>query len=184
MTANQKHPDSDPTKQALFLRLFLSSEREVYRYVAALVPNAADAEEIVQQAAVALWEKFDQYDPRQPFTPWACRFALNVAKQWMARHQKWKSLLDGQFAEELLRRREELLQAIDVRLQYLDQCVDKLPHDQRKILDDYYVERTNISVISQRAGRSIDAVYKLLQRIRRSLRECIENSMRKGLEPA
>jgi RNA polymerase sigma-70 factor, ECF subfamily len=43
----------------------------------ALVPNVADAEDIVQQAAIALWEKFDAYDPAQPFTPWACRFALN-----------------------------------------------------------------------------------------------------------
>jgi RNA polymerase sigma-70 factor, ECF subfamily len=45
--------------------------------VAPLVPNVADAEDIVQQTAIALWEKFDAYDPAQPFTPWACRFALN-----------------------------------------------------------------------------------------------------------
>jgi paraquat-inducible protein B len=29
------------------------------------------------ETAIALWEKFDAYDPAQPFTPWACRFALN-----------------------------------------------------------------------------------------------------------
>ena len=55
--------------QQRFLSLFLRSEREVFRYVAALVPNVADAEDIVQQTAVALWEKFDAYDPAQPFTP-------------------------------------------------------------------------------------------------------------------
>jgi RNA polymerase sigma-70 factor (ECF subfamily) len=44
--------------------------------VSVLVPNLPDAEDIVQQTAVALWEKFDEYDPKLPFTPWACRFAL------------------------------------------------------------------------------------------------------------
>ena len=68
------NPDQGPTHpdhpgKAQFLRLFLSSERELFRYVAALVANVDDAEEIVQQTAVVLWEKFDQYDHRQPFTP-------------------------------------------------------------------------------------------------------------------
>ncbi len=56
-----------------------------FRYVAALVPNVADAEDIVQQTALALWEKFDAYDPSQPFTPWAWRFALNKTKHWLIR---------------------------------------------------------------------------------------------------
>ncbi len=43
--------------QQRFLSLFLRSEREIFRYVAALVPNVADAEDIVQQTAlVALGE--------------------------------------------------------------------------------------------------------------------------------
>ena len=34
------------TSQQQFLSLFLRSEREIFRYVAALVPNMADAEAI------------------------------------------------------------------------------------------------------------------------------------------
>src|SRR5689334_25022209 len=80
--------------QQRFLSLFLRSEREIFRYVAALVPNVTDAEDIVQQTAIALWEKFAAYDPSQPFTPWACRFALNKTRQWIERHQRWQALLD------------------------------------------------------------------------------------------
>ena len=45
--------------QQRFLALFLRSEREIFRYIAALVPNVIDAEEIVQQTALELWAKFD-----------------------------------------------------------------------------------------------------------------------------
>src|SRR5689334_4799955 len=95
MPPDEQRPLDDPAAaQQRFLSLFLRSEREIFRYVAALIPNVADAEDIVQQTALALWEKFDAYDPSQPFTPWACRFALNKTRQWLERRERWQALLD------------------------------------------------------------------------------------------
>src|SRR5512147_908276 len=109
MSADSKSRFEDKSAaQQRFLSLFLRSEREIFRYVAALVPSVADAEDIVQQTALALWEKFDAYDPSQPFTPWACRFALNKTRQWTERRQRWQALLENGLAEELVRRREDL----------------------------------------------------------------------------
>ena len=88
-----RHFEDPAAAQQRFLSLFLRSEREVFRYVAALVPNVADAEDIVQQTALSLWEKFDTYDASQPFTPWACRFALNKTRQWLERRQRWQLLI-------------------------------------------------------------------------------------------
>src|SRR5581483_10636071 len=92
--------DASAAEQQRFLSLFLRSEKEIFRYVASLVPNTADAEDIVQQTALALWEKFAAYDPALPFTPWACRFALNKAKQWIERRQRWQTLLERGVADE------------------------------------------------------------------------------------
>ncbi len=59
-----------------FVRLLADGQREVLRYILALVPDVHDAHEILQDTAVDLWKKFDQYDPAYPFIPWACRFAF------------------------------------------------------------------------------------------------------------
>ena len=59
----QRRFDDSNVAQQRFISLFLRSEREIFRYVAALVPNVSDAEDIVQQTALVLWEKFDAYDP-------------------------------------------------------------------------------------------------------------------------
>ncbi len=40
--------DDSNAAQRRFLSLFLRSEREIFRYVAALVPNLTEAEDIVQ----------------------------------------------------------------------------------------------------------------------------------------
>ena len=125
MNTESDHPAPKSAAQEEFLRVFLANEREIFRYVAALVPPTADAQEIVQQTAVVLWEKFDRYDSSRPFAPWACRFALNVARKWMARRQRWKALLDGGLAEELALRREQLRPEFDARLVHLANCLQK-----------------------------------------------------------
>ena len=178
MNENPDQPASKPASQQEFLRVFLANEREILRYVVALVPNLGDAQEIVQQTAVVLWEKFDQYDAERPFAPWACRFALNVTRQWMARRKRWKALLDGELAEELAVRREQLRSEFDARLVHLGQCLQKLPEEQRTLVDGYYFRQMDVATVSEQAERTVDAVYKALQRIRRQLRECIERSLR------
>jgi RNA polymerase sigma-70 factor (ECF subfamily) len=168
--------------QQRFLSLFLRSEREVFRYVAALVPNVTDAEDIVQQTALALWEKFDAYHPDQPFTPWACRFALNKTKQWIERRQRWQALLEGGLAEELVQRREELRPEIETRLKHLESCLNKLPAEQRSMVEGYYYRRDGIAKLAEETGRTVAAAYKTLQRIRQALQTCIENAA-KGAAP-
>jgi RNA polymerase sigma-70 factor (ECF subfamily) len=179
MTGRNDRRTSDDS-QAQFLRLFLSSERELFRYVAALVPDAGDAEEIVQQTAVELWKKFDQYDARQPFTPWACRFAINVVKQWVAGRQRWQSLLERGLAEELADRRNQLRPQFESRLSHLDQCLEKLPPEQRGIVESYYFRRQSIDAIAAETRRSVESVYKTLQRVRLVLRQCIERAEQAG----
>ena len=175
---------SDPKRQAVdqaaaqqrFLSLFLRSEREVFRYVAALVPHVADAEDIVQQTALSLWEKFDAYDPNQPFTPWACRFALNKARQWLERRQRWQALLEKGLAEELAQRREELRPELETRLRHLEGCLAKLPDDQHAVVEGYYFRREGIEKLAENSGRTVAATYKTLQRVRQALQVCIENA--------
>ena len=160
--------------QQRFLSLFLRSEREIFRYVAALVPNVTDAEDIVQQTALALWEKFDAYDPAKPFTPWACRFALNKTRQWIERRQHWQALLEHGLAEELAQRRQELQPEFELRLKHLESCLGRLPQGQRSLIEGYYYERAGIETLAERSGRSAAATYKMLQRIRHTLQLCVE----------
>src|SRR6059058_2486386 len=127
----KRQSEDQAAAQQRFLSLFLRSEREIFRYVAALVPNAADAEDIVQQTALALWEKFDAYDPSQPFTPWACRFALNKAKQWVEGRWPDKHALEFRSVSDRVRLSvpgefESLTLAAWVRVQGLDRQFNSL----------------------------------------------------------
>lgn len=167
-------------RHAQFLALFLASEKELFRYISALVPGVADAQDLVQQTALALWRKFEAYDPGQPFTPWACRFALLEVKEFLRRSRKWQALLDGGLADELVRRRESLAADLDRRLTYLAGCLDKLPSQQRAVVEGYYYERQSVEGLATRTGRTVEAIYKSLQRIRQTLLECVAVSLQQA----
>src|SRR5688572_22744732 len=176
LPAPLRDPENPAPTQQRFLSLFLRSEREIFRYVAVLIPNVADAEDIVQQTALVLWEKFEAYDPSQPFTPWACRFALNKTRQWLERRQRWQALLEAGLAEELAQRREELRPELDSRLRHLEGCLGKLPAEQLSLIEGYYYRRDDIDTLAARSNRTVAATYKMLQRVRLALQTCIEKS--------
>lgn len=170
--------DAEPDAHARFMRLFLGSEKEIFRYVAVLVPRMTDAQDVVQQTAVALWKKFAQYDASQPFTPWACRFALLEARQFLRRNQRWGALLDDNLVETLVERRSALGDEMDQRFSHLAECLGKLAPEQRQTVERYYYERRPVEELASQAGRSVEAIYKALQRIRQALFECVTRALK------
>lgn len=185
MSAEDSPKNESPTPNAgkedphaRFIRLFLASEREIFRYVAAIVPSVTDAQDVVQQTAQVLWQKFDQYDPQFPFTPWACRFALLEAKTHLRKSRRWQEFLDDYLAEELVRRRAELSDDFERHFQHLQGCLGKLPSAQRNMVEGYYYRREKIETLAVALGGTAEGIYKSLQRIRRALQDCLTRSMK------
>jgi len=165
--------DTDAAQQR-FLSLFLQSEREIYRYVASLVPNTTDAKDIVQQTAMELWKKFELYD--QPsLLPLGLPICLEQGPQMDGAAPTVASLAGQGLAEELSQRRQELQPEFERRLKHLESCLDKLLPGQRSLVEAYYYERADIESLSERSGRTAAASYKMLQRIRHTLQLCVES---------
>src|SRR5262245_34313992 len=64
-----------PAKGKLFLRLFLQNRRRLYAYILTLLPNRADADDVLQEASLVMWDKFDERQPPEDFAAWGCRVA-------------------------------------------------------------------------------------------------------------
>src|SRR5262245_5742011 len=62
-------------KGRAFLRLFLQNERRLYAYILTLLPHRADADDVLQEASLVMWDKFDDANPPADFTAWGCRIA-------------------------------------------------------------------------------------------------------------
>jgi RNA polymerase sigma-70 factor (ECF subfamily) len=166
-----------PLNHEQFMRLFLQSERELLRYVMALVPNVSDARDVVQETALALWREIGKYDPAKPFIPWACRFALNEARVFLRKESRQRRVLQEDVAALLEEKRLAATTELDARRVFLQECLDRLPEDQRGLLRGYYFDDESIDTLAAGLSRSKEAIYKSLQRIRHALQQCIERKV-------
>jgi RNA polymerase sigma-70 factor (ECF subfamily) len=159
------------------LRLWVRNQADVYRYVFALLPNAADAQDVLQATCVALWRKAEQLDLSRPFLPLAFRFALLEVRKHRDKNRRWAEFLDDSMLEKIARQREETHDLLEARRQALDGCVAKLGPADRALLDQHYQRRMTVPEIAEATGRNIHTLYKALQRIRRQLLACINAAL-------
>ncbi len=106
--------------------------------------------------------------------PWACRFARNEVKLYMRTDQRWKHFLDDETVNALAGRQLEISGELDRRRIHLRECLRKLPAAQRTVVEEYYFNDASVERIAKSSRRSVDAIYKSLQRIRSALMDCVQ----------
>lgn len=164
-------PHDDPHER--FMRLFLRHETSILRSVLVFVPHRTEARDIVQETAVALWRHFPDYDPGRPFVNWACGFARIEVRRFLRRRQRQTQLTEAA-AVALMATEDAEAPGREEQARHLRECRDQLPREHRRLLDGYYVEELRVPALAQRHARSEEAIYKMLQRIRHTLLDCME----------
>lgn len=156
-----------------FVARFAACEQEVYRYVCTLLGSDADAEDVMQETAAALWRKFDEYDPAQPFVPWAVRFAyievLRHRKQARQRGKYFSETLIETLADE----RDKAQPLLEAQRRALTDCLEKLPGAQRDLLNHRYGRDSTIHDLAAASHQPVATLYKTLHRVRRRLLDCV-----------
>ena len=170
-------PNAPFDSHEAFMRQFLQCQRELLRYVMSFVPNAHDARDIVQNTAIALWKKRDEFDSTEEFLPWACRFALNETRMFVRTDARWRKFLNEETIVELAARRLDMRDELDERRIHLRECLRKLPQSQRAVVESYYFADATIEELSASSRRSTEAIYKSLQRIRSLLLQCVQQNL-------
>src|SRR5690606_3269633 len=62
-----------------FIRLLSQHQSQLFGYIFCMVRSLPDTEDVFQQTAVVLWNKFDDFTPGTSFVAWAKCVARNNA---------------------------------------------------------------------------------------------------------
>eukprot|EP00752_Nemacystus_decipiens_P013500 g11958.t1 len=173
-----EHPEQTERVQAdalqrRYLPLWTQHQRRIFAYIYTLIPNRADAEDLLQETSITLWEKFETFEEGTNFVAWACQIAY-----WKVRNARRK------YARSPIIHDDELLRAIsdktladqpllDQRQEALAACLEKLKERDRDMVMSRYESDRTIQDIAKLSGRSVEAAYKALSRIRRGLLDCV-----------
>lgn len=161
-----------------FARLYLQNQGRVYAYIATLIPNRMDAEDLLQKTSLVMWRKWDIYDSSQSYIAWARGIALNEIRNFVRKKERKNIHLSESMIMTLSSKieLEEGKHATD-RIEALEKCLDCMEDPQRDLVEQCYLESRGARVVADRLGISIDAVYMRLHRARRTLVNCIERRL-------
>ena len=178
MTNNQEHSinENDNSKTELFITLLSANHHRVYAFIFSLVPNNADADDIMQETSRVLWEKFDQFIPDTDFVAWA----VTVAKYQVLSSRKKKKptvSLSREIIDLISDESKKVLDESTERFIALRKCVAKLDEKGLMFVKMRYKGGFSARVIAQRIGVSIKTVYRNESRINGLLIRCIRRTL-------
>ena len=173
MSALPHNPTDEVEKRKLLVTLLARHQRQLLGYIHTMVPRIQDAEDIFQETCEVICEKFDTFSPGTDFLAWACeisRWRVRAARTTFARSKvTFSDELVQQLSQTIAAMRHEL----DLRSDALEQCMEKLPDRDRQLVIARYSLGASIEEAAEQNGRSLDAAYKALARIRRVLYDCV-----------
>ena len=171
-------PPHDETESRKRLMLLMTRyQRQIFAYIYTLVPDRHDAEDLLQETSLVVCEKFDDFTPGTDFVAWACQIAwwrIRYSRQKFARA---KVIFDDEVFEAVARTAGEMAVELDERHEALAGCLQKLPARDRELVLTRYEPGSGVAEAARRSGRSMDAAYKALNRLRKLLHDCVTNQL-------
>ena len=160
-----------------FVRLLMRHDRTIRAFLRSLLPTNYDVDEVMQEVSVAAWRKFVELDESENFCRWVCgiaRYEVLVYRRMRARdrlvlNDEIEQLIANEGLEELAFRQRQL--------EALEGCVEKLPVERKRLVLRVYSAEESMKVIAEQIGKSPEALYKLVSRLRRELLGCVERTI-------
>jgi RNA polymerase sigma-70 factor, ECF subfamily len=160
-----------------FLATFIRHQSGIYGFIVTMLSNRHDAEDILQQTSLILWQKWEQFDRGQDFLHWACGIARNEVRNFLRRSAGRRLVFNEQLLNDLADVRLAAEPLLEERRSLLPKCIEKLDLVARHLLERCYTGRSSIQAVARQFHMTPNAAYLRLRRIRRELLECVEQNL-------
>ena len=167
------------TASAQFVAEITRAQRQLYAFILSMVWNPPDADDVLQETNLVLWEKAGEFDDSRPFLPWAMRFAQFQAMAWLKSHRRQRMVFDDDLTRLLAIEAAADEPAFEARHHALADCLQKLRPEQRALVARRYEPDASVSALAESIGTTPKALSDKLRRIRRALSECIQTTLAK-----
>lgn len=159
------------------MALMTRHQRQIFSYIYTLVPRRHDAEDLLQETSVIICEKFDEFRPGSDFVAWACQIAWWRVRYSRQKFARSKVVFDQDLLDAVAQTASALATELDERHEALALCLGKLHARDRELVLTRYEPGHGVPEAARRSGRSMDAAYKALNRIRKSLFDCVTHQL-------
>ena len=159
-----------------FLKLFVKHNRKLFAYILTMIPNHVDAEDVLQETASILWEKFAEYEPGTHFFAWARQITKYKILEYYKR-KKPAFKLEVELFDRIQATSEPILDYQDERMTALRGCLKKLEPRDAQLIHSRFYENTTLKDTAARTNQSVHTLYKRMAYIYTVLQVCIKKTL-------
>jgi RNA polymerase sigma-70 factor (ECF subfamily) len=159
------------------IRHFIEEDAAIRAYVRSVTRGHRETDDVIQEIWQVACRKITEYDTSRPFRGWIMGIARIKLLQWRQSLARSREFLDPDVIESLADHAEEHGSELDLRIQLLQECLNKLPARGRNILQLKYFGGLKVTAIAAQLNSNAGAIDMAITRLRRLLRTCIEDHL-------
>lgn len=171
----EQYPFNKDNQKPHYVSLLTANYYKIHSFVMTMVPNKADAEDIMQNTFIYMWEHFEDYTPGTQFLSWAVTIARYQVLTYRKTKTRSKITLSEQALDLIAQENLKLSAQMDERYEALQKCLKKLPEEESDFLKKKFVQGKTVQKIAEDIGSSINVVYKRLSKIKGMLLDCVRS---------
>lgn len=156
-----------------FSSKLIALQRPLYAYILTLLPNRAEAEDILQETNLILCKKAEEYDPEGHFQGWAFNIARYQVMGHISKHKRSKLYFSPDLIENLAEESPDIKQ-MELSRKALQICYDLLPEHMKDMAQLRFREDKSLDQISKTLKKPMGSVSATLHRIRIKLIACVK----------
>jgi len=160
-------------RQPHFVSLLTANYYQIHSFILTMVPNKTDAEDILQNTFMYMWEHFGDFNPETRFLSWAFTIAKFQVLTYRKTMKRSKIHLSETALDLIAVESVKLSTQMDEMYEALQKCLEKLPEKEVDFLKKRFMHGGSIRKIANDIGASLNVVYKRLSRIKGMLLNCI-----------
>lgn len=162
---------------AEFIKEFTRHQRPVFLFILSQISNPVEAEEILQETNLVIWNKFEQFELGTNFRAWACQIARYEVLKWLDRNRRDKHYFSDDLMQQIAEESLEESSEWELRREALTHCLQKLSPEDLELVQIRYAPGQSGKGAAETIDRPVNSVYQSLGRIRRALMECIRREV-------
>ena len=153
----------------------LTNQNRLFGFILSLVGNREQANDLLQQTNLILWEKLDDFEPGTNFMAWAFQIARYQVMALRQKQGRDRHVFDDEAVSLIATAFETQSERFDDRLTALTQCIQQLPDDGRNLIHRRYGDGWSVKNLANEIGQSANRLAVRLHRLRAMLMECIQS---------
>jgi RNA polymerase sigma-70 factor (ECF subfamily) len=157
--------------------LIAQYQRRLQVYIRSLVPDYADAEEVLQEVNLFLWRNAHEFRPGSDFGAWAYKSAYYHVLTYRKRLARQKLRFSDALVSQLADSATAVADQTDRRQDALEHCVQKLPEPDRLLIQLRYHDGSSVPELAGHLQRSAKAIYRALDRVHVALLDCVRRRL-------